>query len=129
ACACPARRDAQGQLSTRPAVCPARVPGGRIMLEREVETALRAARAAAELVAAVYDRGFAVDWKGQDDPVTEADRRANELLVSTLRREFPSDAVCAEESDLMESAREAARGGRCWFVDPLDGTREFIRRS
>ena len=98
-------------------------------LEREMDAALAAAEAGAALVRAVYERGFSVEWKGQGDPITEADRRSNEHIVAALRAAFPGDAVCAEEADLRESSRQAARGGRCWFVDPLDGTREFVGRS
>src|SRR5579884_1558467 len=98
-------------------------------LTRELDVALRAARAAADLVNQVYATDFAVDWKGRGDPVTAADRRANALLTTALRAEFPGDGVCAEESRPEDSAREAARGGRCWFVDPLDGTREFVARN
>ena len=98
-------------------------------LSRELEVAARAVADAAALVTAVYARDFGVAWKAADDPVTEADRGANALLVARLRAAFPDDGICAEESDLQESARAAARGGRCWFVDPLDGTREFVRKS
>lgn len=97
--------------------------------ERELGVALAAAREAASLIAAVYATDFAVDWKGVGDPVTEADRAANARILERLAAAFPDDPVCAEESSLEDSARAAARGGRCWFVDPLDGTREFVSRN
>lgn len=96
---------------------------------RELTVATAVARAAADLVSAAYGRDGAVSWKAGDDPVTEADRRANSLICERLRAEFPLDAICAEESAEEDAARAASRGGRCWFVDPLDGTREFIRKS
>jgi 3'(2'), 5'-bisphosphate nucleotidase len=96
---------------------------------RELTVATEVARAAADLVSAAYSLDVAVNWKAGDDPVTEADRRANSLICERLRAEFPLDAICAEESAEEDSARAASRGGRCWFVDPLDGTREFIRKS
>ncbi len=95
----------------------------------ELTVATAVARAAADLVSAAYSLDVAVNWKAGDDPVTEADRRANSLICERLRAEFPRDAICAEESAEEDSARAASRGGRCWFVDPLDGTREFIRKS
>lgn len=95
---------------------------------RDLTAALEVATRAATLVREVYDRGFSVEWKGENDPVTEADRRANALAVSLLRERFPADAVCSEEGDLDEGARASALGGRCWFVDPLDGTAEFVQR-
>jgi 3'(2'), 5'-bisphosphate nucleotidase len=81
------------------------------------------------LLLSVYAQEFSVEWKGHDDPVTAADRGANELLIAQLNAAFPDDSICAEESPLLDSAKAAGKGGRCWFVDPLDGTKEFIRRS
>ncbi len=77
----------------------------------------------------VYATEFSVEYKGRNDPVTEADRIANAAIVDALHRVFPDDAVCAEEADVDDSSAAAARGGRCWFVDPLDGTREFVSRN
>lgn len=98
-------------------------------LAPELQAAEAAARAAAELVQAVYAREVAVQWKTPGDPVTEADQAANALLVERLHRQFPDDAICAEESPGEQPQRAASQGGRCWFVDPLDGTREFLRKS
>ena len=97
--------------------------------ERELAVALDAAREAAALIRDVYATDFTVAWKGRGDPVTEADQRANALITARLRATFPDDAICAEEGDLEESSRAAARGGRGWFVDPLDGTQEFVNRN
>ncbi len=55
--------------------------------------------------------------------VTEADRRAEELILEGLARRFPADRVLAEESG--ESGPPAGDGGRTWYVDPLDGTTNF----
>ena len=96
---------------------------------REIELALTAARAAADRVRALYASGVEVAWKGHDDPVTTADREANAMIVAALRGAFPDDGICAEESDAGEAAEAAARGGRCWFIDPLDGTKDFVQRN
>ncbi|MDI7267010.1 MAG: 3'(2'),5'-bisphosphate nucleotidase CysQ, partial [Myxococcota bacterium] len=95
------------------------------MYEREEAFAARAARLGGEAVMRWYAAGVRVDWKGRGDPVTEADREADALIVEAIRREFPGDAVLSEES-----ADDAGRLGRerLWLVDPLDGTREFIDR-
>ncbi len=98
-------------------------------LETEVRVATAVARAAADTVMAVYTQDFAVKWKAHQDPVTEADQRANTLIIDQLHAQFPEDAICAEESDAEVAAHAARRGGRCWFVDPLDGTREFVGKS
>jgi 3'(2'), 5'-bisphosphate nucleotidase len=96
-------------------------------LERELALARRLAREAGELLLEVYAAGFAVEEKPDGGgPVTEADTRANAFLVGALREAFPGDGVVAEESP---DTSDAARAGRCWFVDPMDGTREFIARN
>ncbi len=98
-------------------------------LERELAVARRAASQAAQIVMGVYSQEFSVDWKGVDDPVTVADRSANDAIVAILRAEFGGDAICSEEADMAVSAAQARQGGRCWFVDPLDGTREFVSKN
>jgi 3'(2'), 5'-bisphosphate nucleotidase len=97
--------------------------------EEEMTVSIRAAKRAADLISEIYATGFSVEWKGHNDPVTVADRKANALLVEAVKASFPDDYICAEE-DTTESASEAAsKGGRCWFIDPLDGTREFVDRN
>jgi 3'(2'), 5'-bisphosphate nucleotidase len=101
------------------------------VIDRELGEVLRIARRAAALVRAVYATPFTVELKGPDDPVTRADREANDLICAALASAFPGDAILAEESvpaDPAEVARLAARE-RVWFVDPLDGTREFADRN
>lgn len=97
----------------------------------EIEDVLAAAREASALVMEVYATPFTVELKGPNDPVTAADRRANTLICDALARRFPGDAIVAEES-VPESPDELAalvRTRRVWFVDPLDGTREFADRN
>lgn len=94
-------------------------------LERELAVASAAAVQAGAAVLDVYATDFDVAFKGADDPVTEADRRANDAIVETLERHFPDDAVVAEEGSGI--AHDAAL--RTWFVDPLDGTKEFVSRN
>jgi 3'(2'), 5'-bisphosphate nucleotidase len=98
--------------------------------DAELEEVLRIAREASAVIRAIYEAGFSVELKGPDDPVTRADREANDLICAALARAFPGDAILAEESvptDKAEIARLAAQP-RVWFVDPLDGTKEFTER-
>jgi 3'(2'), 5'-bisphosphate nucleotidase len=90
---------------------------------RERDVAREVALEAAGIVLGRYDRGFEVEWKGESDPVTEADRAANELILERLRQRFPGDAILSEESrdDLARLEAE-----RVWIVDPLDGTMDFV---
>lgn len=104
-------------------------PRAMVVLDRELAVAREAAALGSTIVAEIYEKDFAVDWKGQDDPVTTADRAANQAIVALLRERFPEDSVCAEESGVEDNRRAVARGGRVWFVDPVDGTKEFIAKN
>lgn len=95
--------------------------------DSEVEAVLEIAREAAQLIRAVYVTPFSVEMKGPNDPVTRADREANALICQRIEERFPGAAILAEES-VPESAEEIAKllgHERVFFVDPLDGTREF----
>jgi 3'(2'), 5'-bisphosphate nucleotidase len=96
------------------------------MLEPEIEAAAVLARQAGRILLEVYAADFGVDWKTASDPVTEADRRANAFLVQALRARFPEDGIVAEED---ADHGDALGRERCWFVDPLDGTKEFIAKN
>lgn len=85
------------------------------------------ALAAGRLVLEVYARDFAVRLKAQDSPVTEADERAEALILEGLRAVYPGVPVVAEESVAATGA--AAVAARFLLVDPLDGTKEFIRKT
>ncbi len=92
-------------------------------------TLLRAIAAdAARVVMEVYGRPFEVEYKAPQDPVTEADRRANDLICERLEREFPGVPIVAEESD-PETFADYRGHDRVFFVDPVDGTREFVDRN
>jgi 3'(2'), 5'-bisphosphate nucleotidase len=93
-----------------------------------LETLLVVARSAADVILEVYDRPFAVELKRAREPVTIADRRANALICSALAERFPDVPIVAEESD-PETFRGFRSAPRVLFVDPLDGTREFIARN
>lgn len=96
---------------------------------RELRVALRLARSAGATVLEYYDGPLHVEQKsnaGDVEPVTEADRAANELIVSGIREEFPDDGILAEES--IDTTRRLSKR-RVWMVDPLDGTNGFISRD
>jgi 3'(2'), 5'-bisphosphate nucleotidase len=97
-------------------------------LGHAAEVALAAAREAAALVMGVYETPFEVQYKAKDDPVTRADREANALLCDRLSTVFPGAPIVAEESEASTYAGYA-QADVAWFVDPLDGTREFVARN
>src|SRR5690606_24922080 len=79
-------------------------------------------------VMAVYATDFAVTGKADDSPVTEADRRAEDIITAGLLRLTPDIPVVGEEAEA-EGRAPTVVGQRFWLVDPLDGTREFIHRN
>jgi 3'(2'), 5'-bisphosphate nucleotidase len=99
-----------------------------IDLSRALQIALGAALEASDLVMHVYRTAFTVEFKAPDDPVTCADRESNALLCDRLGKAFPGIPLVAEESDAQSYAGFAAHDD-AWFIDPLDGTREFVARN
>jgi 3'(2'), 5'-bisphosphate nucleotidase len=98
------------------------------MLERETASAVAIAHEAGRILLDIYATEFVVDFKGQgkSNPVTEADRRANTHIVERLRALFASDGIVAEESN---DNAQALQRRRIWYVDPLDGTKEFVAKN
>ena len=93
---------------------------------RELSVAVDLARKAGRVVMEVYATNFTVSYKGASDPVTDADKRGNDLIVAGLEQAFSEDIVVAEESEKPDGSRTASR---IWFVDPLDGTKEFVAKN
>lgn len=81
---------------------------------------------AGKIIMEVYETDFAVDYKEDASPLTMADRRANEHIVRGLREHFPEYAILSEEMKDDGSRRD---NDYCFIVDPLDGTKEFVKRN
>jgi 3'(2'), 5'-bisphosphate nucleotidase len=93
-----------------------------------MEDALVIAYEAAKLIRVVYGEEFDVHYKGPQDPVTRADREANAWIVQRLSSLDPRLPIVAEESE--PSTFAGFEKSPCaWFVDPLDGTREFVAKN
>jgi 3'(2'), 5'-bisphosphate nucleotidase len=101
-----------------------------MIADTELLTAVRAiARDAASEILHVYAAGVpAVTRKADDTPVTEADMRAHRRIAAALGALTPDVPVLSEESTDVPLA-ERAVWQRFWLVDPLDGTREFLKRN
>jgi 3'(2'), 5'-bisphosphate nucleotidase len=84
-----------------------------------------AAREAGEAILAIVRRGFAVESKSDRSPVTEADRAAELIILAALAKAAPGVPVIAEEE--VAAGRIPAHDDLYFLVDPLDGTKEFIR--
>ncbi|MBI4465628.1 MAG: inositol monophosphatase [Acidobacteria bacterium] len=85
-----------------------------------VTVATHIARQAGALLLRYFYQRVKVEYKGDVDLVTEADRASEALIVEQLRAYFPDHAIVAEEG-----SRYAGDSGYCWYVDPLDGTTNF----
>ena len=86
------------------------------------------AREAGEKILAIYDTEFAVEQKGDDSPLTAADLASHGALCAGLAALTPDLPVFSEEAaDIPFATRSGWR--RYWLIDPLDGTREFVKRN
>jgi 3'(2'), 5'-bisphosphate nucleotidase len=98
--------------------------------QREIEAAVRLARAAGAILLKHYNSPFLVEHKvnalQEMEEVTAADREANDLIVTELAGEFPDDGILAEESTDTE---DRLTKDRVWLIDPMDGTKNFVQRD
>jgi 3'(2'),5'-bisphosphate nucleotidase len=90
-------------------------------------TMIEGALAAGAEIERIYGAGCAVEEKSDGSPVTEADRRAEEIILAHLRAAYPQVPVLAEEE--AADGRIPELGSRFFCVDPLDGTKGFIQRN
>jgi histidinol-phosphatase len=93
------------------------------MTERALAAAVDAARAAGDIALKYFHGGFDVTLKPDNTPVTQADREAEQAIVEILRRAFPRYGVLGEEFGRRDGAETDVR----WIVDPIDGTKNFVR--
>ena len=93
-----------------------------------IEPLCALAEQAGEAIIRIYHDGFTVRVKSDDSPVTEADEAAEAIILPALAALLPGVPIVSEESGLTGKSLDFTRQ-RFWAVDPLDGTKEFIRRS
>jgi histidinol-phosphatase len=70
-----------------------------------------------------FNTGVPTDFKSDNTPVTVADRKAEELIRQRIEKKFPKHAILGEEF----GAKESGDATHCWYIDPIDGTRAFVR--
>jgi histidinol-phosphatase len=88
---------------------------------RELEVATQAVQRAAEL-ALKYQPGITAEVKPDHSPVTQADRECERMIARMVSEAFPEDGILGEEG-----ARADSASGRRWIIDPIDGTRDYVR--
>ena len=92
------------------------------LFSRELEAGRTIARRAGENALRYWGKGIGFESKADTSPVTMADRESEILIASLLSEQFPEDGLLGEEG-----ARKDSGNGRRWIIDPVDGTRDFIR--
>jgi histidinol-phosphatase len=88
---------------------------------RELDVAANAAKKAAE-IALQYQPNIVAETKPDNSPVTQADRECERTIARILSDAFPDDGILGEEG-----AHSDSRSGRRWIIDPIDGTRDYVR--
>jgi len=88
----------------------------------ELQAALDAAHAADAVIRPLYGKSLQVEWKSDRSPVTEADRGAEAAIREVLSQRFPDYGFYGEET-----GQHRMQAENLWLVDPLDGTKSFVR--
>ncbi len=96
--------------------------------EKELEISKHAAQLAGKAIMDIYEKAgqIQVEYKDDNMPLTAADKAANRVIVDLLKKEFPGYSILSEEE---KDSEERLTNERCFIVDPLDGTKEFIKRN
>jgi histidinol-phosphatase len=94
------------------------------MPSKELKAAIEAAQAAATLIRSFYQKDIAVRTKADASPVTDADVQAEELIRTILSGHFPGYGFYGEEG-----GRRGMQAAQVWLVDPIDGTKSFVRET
>ncbi|MFG6393567.1 MAG: 3'(2'),5'-bisphosphate nucleotidase CysQ [Lachnospiraceae bacterium] len=97
-------------------------------LQKELEVSIKAAIKAGHAIMEVYNgtKDMQVTYKDGDMPLTAADKASNRVIVDMLRKEFPEYSILSEEE---KDNKRRLENDFCFIVDPLDGTKEFIKRN
>lgn len=96
------------------------------MWEKELLAAIEAGKRASVKIMEIYKKGFDVEIKSDNSPVTEADKLADKMIKDYLAKEFPSHAFLTEES---EDNKDRLKNDLVWIIDPVDGTKDFVAKD
>lgn len=98
------------------------------LFEFDIKAVIQLAKTAGDAIMAIYQRDFAICDKADASPLTEADLASHHCIVDGLAKLTPQIPVLSEESDA--AVLEArVNWSRYWLIDPLDGTKEFIKKN
>jgi len=103
-------------------------PASAKLVATTIDRIVRIAEDAGRAILEVYSREFAVEWKDDASPLTAADLAAHRVIVEGLSKITPGVPILSEEASEVPWL-ERSRWRSFWLVDPLDGTREFVKRN
>jgi 3'(2'), 5'-bisphosphate nucleotidase len=93
-----------------------------------IKQVMEIARKAGDVILDIYQKDFTVEYKDDKSPLTEADKLSNEVIIAGLKELTPDISIISEENKLTDySIRK--NWDQCWLVDPIDGTKEFIKKN
>lgn len=97
-----------------------------IGISKNLQIAIEASLKAGDAIMKVYDTTFNVEIKDDKSPLTEADKKANDI-INTFLQPTPIPIISEENKQIDYTIRK--KWDTCWIVDPVDGTKEFIKRN
>ncbi|RLA09096.1 MAG: 3'(2'),5'-bisphosphate nucleotidase [Gammaproteobacteria bacterium] len=97
-------------------------------LEEYCNAATQIAVAAGQQILEVYGDEFAVEYKADESPLTLADQRSHDVIVAGLQALGTGLPILSEEGDMPDFASRS-QWSQYWLLDPLDGTKEFVKRN
>ncbi|HQG37965.1 MAG TPA: inositol monophosphatase family protein, partial [Chitinophagales bacterium] len=93
-----------------------------------INSIIEIAKEAGEAILEIYKQDFSVELKSDNSPLTIADKKSNDIIVAALKNIDASIPIISEENKLLEYEIRKS-WTKCWIVDPLDGTKEFIKKN
>lgn len=89
---------------------------------------VKIAKEAGDAILEIYEKDFTVEHKDDESPLTEADIKSNEIICSALKNLYPNIPIISEENKEVPYV-ERKNWDYFWLIDPIDGTKEFIKKS
>ncbi len=97
-----------------------------MLINNNLEIAIKASLEAGKAIMGVYDSVIEVEYKDDKSPLTLADKKSNDIINTHLK---PTDIPIISEENKQIDYDERKKWETCWIVDPVDGTKEFIKRN
>jgi 3'(2'), 5'-bisphosphate nucleotidase len=94
----------------------------------DIDFLVTLAQKAGDAIMEIYARDFSIEAKDDRSPLTEADKKSNEVILKGLKKRYPAIPFISEETKLTPYS-ERKNWNQFWLIDPLDGTKEFIKKN